>query len=47
MHLTLERHEAPGSEEVWWSGGGRWDIFIEMEGEEWNEEKSNGRLGGE
>jgi hypothetical protein len=56
MHLTLERLEVegPGSGEVWWDGVG-WgrDILLEMgghrrrrAGEEWNEEQSEGGLGG-
>jgi hypothetical protein len=48
MHLTLKRLEAPGSSEVWWSGGWRvetslWTQEVEEEvGDEmlfWEENK--------
>jgi len=30
MYLTLERLEAPGNGEVWWSGLGSGNILLEM-----------------
>jgi hypothetical protein len=51
MHLTLKRLEAPGSEEAWQGGGGwgvRWGHPLgDGRGEEeWDEELSEGGLGG-
>ena len=48
MHLTLERLETPGSGEVLWGGNREWGHPLgDGEGEEWNEEQSEGGLAGQ
>ena len=48
MHLTLEKLEAPGSGEAWWSGGGGGNILLETGwdgGMGWGEVRGQTRKG--